>query len=107
MQDLNDLKPEAQDRRAFLNTFGKAAIIAPPVVTALLSTSMASPAIAASTGGPQKLKGNNGLGNGPDPQPPGNPKINDGPGSGTGNPHNGGGSNNHVVTNHGHGGNRH
>lgn len=40
-----------QDRRAFLNLFGKAAIVAPPVVTLLLSTSMSSPAIAASTGG--------------------------------------------------------
>jgi hypothetical protein len=40
-----------QDRREFLNTFGKAAVVAPPVITGLLSTSMASPAIAASTGG--------------------------------------------------------
>lgn len=39
------------DRRTFVSTFGKAAIIAPPVVTALLSTSLSSPAIAASTGG--------------------------------------------------------
>jgi hypothetical protein len=40
-----------RDRRAFLGTFGKAAVAAPPVVTMLLSTSMTSPAIAASTGG--------------------------------------------------------
>jgi hypothetical protein len=39
------------DRRAFVTTFGKAAIVAPPVITALLSTSLASPAIAKSTGG--------------------------------------------------------
>jgi hypothetical protein len=39
------------DRRAFLNLFGGAAIMAPPVVTMLLSTSMSSAAIAASTGG--------------------------------------------------------
>jgi hypothetical protein len=39
------------DRRTFVSTFGKAAIVAPPVVTALLSTSLSSPAIAASTGG--------------------------------------------------------
>ena len=32
--------------------------------------------------------GNNGVGNGPDPQPPGNPPINDGPGTGPGNPGN-------------------
>jgi hypothetical protein len=107
MKEINDLKPEAQDRRAFLNTFGKAAIIAPPVVTAMLSTSMASPAIAASTGGNKGPKGNNGLGNGPDPQPPGNPKVNDGPGSGPGHPHNGGGSNAHLVTSHGKPGHKH
>ena len=30
--------------------------------------------------------GDNGVGNGVDPQPPGNPPINDGPGTGPGNP---------------------
>ena len=39
------------DRRTFLTNFGKAAVVAPPVVTALLSTSLSSPAIAASAGG--------------------------------------------------------
>jgi hypothetical protein len=38
-------------------------------------------------------KGNNGVGNGQDPQPPGNPPINDGPGTGPGNPGNQGGPN--------------
>jgi hypothetical protein len=38
-------------------------------------------------------KGNNGVGNGIDPQPPGNPPINDGPGTGPGNPGNKGGAN--------------
>jgi hypothetical protein len=33
-------------------------------------------------------KGNNGLGNGTDPQPSGNPPVNDGPGTGPGNPGN-------------------
>ena len=33
-------------------------------------------------------KGNNGVGNGVDPQPPGKPPVNDGPGSGPGNPGN-------------------
>jgi hypothetical protein len=33
-------------------------------------------------------KGNNGVGNGLDPQPPGNPPLNDGPGSGAGDPGN-------------------
>lgn len=37
--------------------------------------------------------GNNGVGNGVDPQPPGNPPVNDGPGTGPGNPGNGGGGN--------------
>jgi hypothetical protein len=31
-------------------------------------------------------RGNNGVGNGVDPQPPGNPPINDAPGTGPGNP---------------------
>ena len=43
---------------------------------------------------PHKPKGNNGVGNGEDPQPPGNPPINDGPGTGPGNPGNKGGANN-------------
>lgn len=36
-------------------------------------------------------RGNNGVGNGIDPQPPGNPPPNDGPGTGPGNPGNRGG----------------
>lgn len=39
----------------------------------------------------EKSKGNNGVGNGVDPQPPGNPKVNDGPGTGPGHPGNKGG----------------
>ena len=42
---------------------------------------------------PDRTKGNNGVGNGIDPQPPGNPPINDGPGTGPGNPGNRGGPN--------------
>jgi hypothetical protein len=38
------------DRRAFLNQYGKLALVAPPVVTVLLSTAMSSPAIAQSAG---------------------------------------------------------
>ncbi len=41
---------------------------------------------------PSNPKGNNGVGNGVDPQPPGNPPINDGPGTGPGNPGNKGGA---------------
>jgi hypothetical protein len=41
---------------------------------------------------PTAGKGNNGVGNGIDPQPPGNPPVNDGPGTGPGNPGNKGGN---------------
>ena len=78
------LESATSDRRSFLTNFGKAAVVAPPVITALLSTSMSSPAIAKSTG--TRTKGNNGLGNGDDPQPPGNPKPNDTNGATPGNP---------------------
>jgi hypothetical protein len=40
-----------------------------------------------------KTKGNNGVGNGEDPQPHGDPPINDGPGTGPGTPGNQGGAN--------------
>jgi hypothetical protein len=39
-------------------------------------------------GKPKRVHGNNGLGNGLDPQPPGNPPVNDGPGAFPGNPGN-------------------
>lgn len=45
-----------------------------------------------STVSPTAPKGNNGVGNGIDPQPPGNPPINDGPGTSPGNPGNKGGA---------------
>lgn len=77
-----------QDRRNFIQTAGKLAVIVPPAMTVLLSTSMSSPAIALSGG---RLRGNNGLGNGQDGPPPGNPPVNDGPGTGPGNPGNKGG----------------
>ena len=75
----------ATDRRAFLAAAGKFAVVTPPAITLLLSTTLTSPAIAKSG------KGNNGVGNGLDPQPPGNPPINDGPGTSPGNPGNRGG----------------
>ena len=77
-----DLGPEARDRREFLAKAGRFAAVTPPAVTLLLSTSLASKAIAASG------KGNNGVGNGLDGQPPGNPPINDGSGTGPGRPGN-------------------
>lgn len=85
----------AADRRRFLQTCGRFAATVPPAITIMLSTSLSSEAIAKSGGGggggPKGPKGNNGVGNGLDPQPPGNPKINDGPGTGPGNPGNRGG----------------
>jgi len=85
---MNDPKIAASetDRRKLL---ASAAFI-PPAMTMLLSTTLTSPAIAQSAGG--IVKGNNGVGNGLDPQPPGNPPINDGAGTGPGNPDNRGGA---------------
>ena len=73
------------DRRAFLVSAGKFAVVVPPAMTMLLSTTMNSPAIAQSAAGVVP-KGNNGVGNGVDPQPPGNPPINDGVGTSPGAP---------------------
>jgi len=68
----------------------KAAYIAPVILTlkAVPSYAQSGSAQAAQARGNDKEKGNNGVGNGPDPQPPGNPKVNDGPGTGPGNPGN-------------------
>jgi hypothetical protein len=65
-----------ESRRSFIK---KAAYTAP-----LILTLRAEPAFASYGSG----KGNNGVGNGLDPQPPGNPRVNDGPGTGPGNPGN-------------------
>jgi hypothetical protein len=59
-------------------------------VLKLARNSVISPAFAAC--GPGGGNGNNGVGNGVDPQPPGNPPINDGTGTGPGNPGNKGGA---------------
>ncbi|KFG90248.1 hypothetical protein BV98_001913 [Sphingobium herbicidovorans NBRC 16415] len=81
-----------EDRRRFLKSCGRFAATVPPAMTIMLSTSLSSAAIAASAGGGGGgPKGNNGVGNGLDPQPPGNPPINDGPGTGPGSPGNKGG----------------
>ena len=79
---MNPAKQEHDDsRREFVN---KIAYTVP-----LILSLKAAPAFA-SVG---STKGNNGVGNGQDPQPPGNPPINDGPGTGPGNPGNRGGAN--------------
>lgn len=49
-----------EDRRKFLAACGTFAVVTPPALTVLLSTSLSSPAIANSSGS----KGNNGFGNG-------------------------------------------
>ena len=58
----------------------KAVYVAPAILTLKAVPSFAS------NGSGLKEKGNNGVGNGVDPQPPGNPPVNDGPGTGPGNP---------------------
>jgi hypothetical protein len=63
MTNLND--PEAkqdEDRRKFLAACGKFAVVTPPAMTLLLSTSLTSDAIAHSGG--RGAHGNNGYGNG-------------------------------------------
>ena len=64
-----------ESRRGFVK---KAAYVTPAILTL-----KAIPAFASNGS-----KWNNGVGNGLDPQPPGNPPINDGPGTGPGNPGN-------------------
>lgn len=59
---------ESEDRRAFLSAAGKFALVVPPAMTFLLSTSMSSNAIAQSATG----SCNRGLGNGSETCDPGN-----------------------------------
>jgi hypothetical protein len=72
-------------RRRFIKT---TAYVAPALLTL-----KALPAFARNGSYPPAARGNNGVGNGLDPQPPGNPPINDGPGTGPGSPGNQQGSN--------------
>ena len=65
-----------QTRRTFVKTV---AYVAPMVLTL-----KATPALADHAS--HQPKGNNGVGNGLDGQPPGNPPINDGPGTAPGSP---------------------
>lgn len=51
MEPVNETRTD-DDRREFLKKCGKFAVITPPAVTFLLSTSMSSKAIAASSGRP-------------------------------------------------------
>lgn len=56
------LGSENDDRREFLKSCGKFAVVTPPAMTLLLSTSLSSTAIAGSGG--HVVHGNNGYGNG-------------------------------------------
>jgi hypothetical protein len=57
--------PLDDDRRKFLASCGKFAVVTPPAITMLLSTSLNSTAIARSGGGGSSGgRGNNGYGNG-------------------------------------------
>jgi hypothetical protein len=70
IQERDDLPPgeEAnEDRRKFLAACGKFAVVTPPAITLLLSTSLNSTAVAHSNGNSGnggKKNGNNGFGNG-------------------------------------------
>jgi hypothetical protein len=70
-----ELQMDEQSRRSFIKTAA--------YVTPLILSLKAEPAFASYGSG---AHGNNGVGNGSDPQPPGNPPVNDGPGTGPGNP---------------------
>ncbi len=76
---MDTTRDNDDSRRSFLK---KAAYTAP-----LILTLKAEPAFA-SYGSGKPVTGNNGVGNGVDPQPPGNPPVNDGPGTGPGAPGN-------------------
>ena len=75
---------EQASRREVLK---KAAYVTPVILTLQAIPSFASNG-SVLTEEKDKEKGNNGLGNGIDPQPRGNPKVNDGPGASPGNPGN-------------------
>ena len=93
------LKPspgDEQSRRTFVKK--TATYVVPAILTLHARPAFAqqgsptpTPQNGGNNGGGNNLGGNNGVGNGMDPQPPGNPRMNDGPGTGPGNPGNQGG----------------
>jgi hypothetical protein len=74
---------EQSSRRDVLK---KAVYIAPTILTLQVLPSFASKVQAEQAREKDKVKGNNGVGNGIEPQPPAKPPVNDGPGTGPGNP---------------------
>jgi hypothetical protein len=75
--DRIETQMDEQSRRSFLKT---AAYVAPLILSLKTESAFAS------HGSGTSVRGNNGVGNGWDPQPPGNPPVNDGSGTGPGNP---------------------
>ncbi len=65
-----------ESRRAFLKKAGKFAVYTPPTVMMLMKPSYGHMSKSVD-GRPYCHRGNNGIGNGYDRQPPGNPKPND------------------------------
>jgi hypothetical protein len=77
--------PGSPDRRDFLKKCGTFAAVTPPAAM-LRSTSLTSKAIAKlGRGGGTPRRGRNGVGNGYDPQPRGNPRVDDDLGRSSGN----------------------
>lgn len=77
-----------ESRRSFIK---KVAYTAPVILTLNAMPAFAKNGSAINLQSNRIVKGNNGVGNGLDPQPPGNPPINDGEGTSPGNPGNQGG----------------
>jgi hypothetical protein len=87
--------PDQQTRRTFVKT---AAYVVPAILTLKARPAFAQLGSGQGNQGNQGnngvgSQGNNGVGNGVDPQPKGNPPMNDGTGTGTGTPGNQGGPN--------------
>ena len=70
-------------RRRFLAKCGKFAVITPPAMTLLLSSTAQNYAVAASGNGSVSLSGNNGFGNGGNDGVPGNSGNNPSPQAGS------------------------
>jgi hypothetical protein len=62
--DHHEIHQADEDRRKFLAACGKFAVVTPPAITLLLSTSLNSTAVANSNGKDKDKPGNNGFGNG-------------------------------------------
>jgi len=73
---MNPEEAVGEARRSFLKTAGKFAVYTPPAVMMLMKPGYAR-MNKSMTGRPHRQHGDNGIGNGLDGQPPGNPKPND------------------------------